>query len=218
MCIISPIDPEGVQELGMPVALVKLEGPATRISFLGIMLDSEAQILSLPQDKLEDILHRVHSWLGRRSATKHELLSLISRQSFTSKVVPAGRLFLRRLIDMSTTVNRLHHHFRLFSEARTDRVWWARFLPSWHGRAMFLDPEWISASAGSLHLFTDTSGSHDLEHTLMGHGVGDPGCPTKGCPTTTSSGRSFSPSLQPLAPGTAGLQVVGSSSTVTTCQ
>eukprot|EP00731_Ephydatia_muelleri_P002108 Em0001g2108a len=83
--IISPIDPE-----------------ATRISFLGIMLDSEAQILSLPQDKLEYILHRVHSWLGRRSATKRELLSLISRLSFASKVVTAGRLlFLRRLIDLS---------------------------------------------------------------------------------------------------------------------
>ena len=75
---------------GIPVALDKLEGPATRISFLGIMLDSEAQILPLPQDKLEDILHRIHSWLGRRSATKRELQSLIGRLLFTSKVVPAG--------------------------------------------------------------------------------------------------------------------------------
>ena len=146
------------ESLGIPVAVDKLEGPATRISFLGIMLDSEAQILSLPQDKLEDILHRVHSWLGRRSATKRELLSLIGRLWFASKVVPASRLFLRRLIDLSTTVNRLHHHVQLSSEARADLAWWARFLPSWNGRAMFLDPEWISAD--SLHLFTDASGSH----------------------------------------------------------
>ena len=85
------------ESLGIPVALDKLEGPAIHISFLGIMLDSEAQILSLTQDKLEDILHRVHLWLGRRSATKCELLSLIGRLSFASKVVPVGRLFLRRL-------------------------------------------------------------------------------------------------------------------------
>ena len=146
------------ERLGIPVAMDKLEGPATCISFLGIMLDSEAQTLSLPQDKLEDILHRVHSWLGRRSATKRELLSLIGRLSFASKVVPAGRLFLRRLIDLSTTVERLHHHIRLGPEAKADLAWWARFLPSWNGRAMFLDPEW--STADSLHLFTDASGSY----------------------------------------------------------
>ena len=73
-------------------------------------------------------------------------------------MVPAGRLFLHQLIDLSTMVNRLHHHIRLSSEARADLAWLARFLPSWNGRTMFLDPEWISAD--SLHLFTDTSGSH----------------------------------------------------------
>ncbi|KAL5515878.1 hypothetical protein EMCRGX_G001121 [Ephydatia muelleri] len=94
--------------------------PLASHSCMGIMLDSEAQILSLPQDKLENILHRVNSWLGRHSATKRELLSLIGRLSFASMVVPAGWRFLRRLIDLSTTVNRLHQHIRLSSEARAD--------------------------------------------------------------------------------------------------
>ena len=130
----------------------KLDGPATRISLLGILLDLGAQILPLPQDKLEDILHGIHSWLGRRSATKRELLSLISSLSVTSKVVPAGRPFLRRLIDLSTTVNRLLQHTRLSSKARVDLAWWARFLASWndasgsHGFGAYSDGSWCRGS------------------------------------------------------------------------
>lgn len=37
------------ERLGIPVAFEKLEGPFTQISFLGIVLDSEAHQLSLPQ-------------------------------------------------------------------------------------------------------------------------------------------------------------------------
>ena len=127
------------ERLGIPVAFEKLEGPSTQITFLGIVLDSEARRLSLPQDKLRDILQMVQSWLGRYKSTKRELLSLIGKLSFAAKVVPAGRLFLRRLIDLSTTVDRLHHHLRINSEARADLAWWARFLPTWNGVAMFLD-------------------------------------------------------------------------------
>ena len=90
--------------------------------------------------------------------TKHELLSLIGKLSLATKVVPAGCLFLRRLIDLSTTVDRLHHHLRIGAEARADLEWWARFLPQWSGRAKFLDPQW--SSPASLNLYTDASGSH----------------------------------------------------------
>ena len=42
--------------LGIPVALDKLGGPSMTITFLGIQLDSVAQVLSLPLDKVSDIL------------------------------------------------------------------------------------------------------------------------------------------------------------------
>ena len=144
--------------LGIPVALDKLEGPSTTITFLGIQLDSVAQVLSHPLDKVSDILATICKWLGRRMATKRELLSLIGKLSFATKVVPAGRLFLRRLIDLSTTVDRLHHHPRIGAEARADLEWWAHFLPQWNGRAKFLDPQW--SGPASLNLYTDASGLH----------------------------------------------------------
>ena len=143
--------------LGIPVASEKLEGPTTGLTFLGIVLDTSAKQLRLPPDKLEELTGLIRCWLGRHKATKRELLSLIGKLSFAAKVVPAGRLFLRRLIDLSTTARKLHHHVTLNAEARADIKWWEDFLPSWNGVAMFLDPEWTAAD--SLQLYTDASRS-----------------------------------------------------------
>ncbi len=74
------------------------------------------------------------------------------------RLVPAGRLFLRRLIDLSTKARRLHHRIRLNGEARAEIQWWHTFLPAWNGTAMFLDPRWTLAD--SMHLYTDASGAH----------------------------------------------------------
>ena len=145
------------QKLGMPVAREKSEGPATSLTFLGIVLDSSLQQLRLPPAKLQEITAIIKCWLEKRSATKRELLSLIGKLSFASKVVPAGRLFLRRLIHLSTTVRRLHHRIHLNTDARADIEWWDHFLPSWNGIAMFIAPEWKDAEA--IHLFTDASGT-----------------------------------------------------------
>ena len=40
-------------DLGVPLALEKVEGPSTTISFLGIVLDTVCMEIRLPVDKLE---------------------------------------------------------------------------------------------------------------------------------------------------------------------
>ena len=144
-------------ELGIPVALDKLEGPATCITYLGIEVDAAQQVLRLPDNKLQALLQELKTWKTRcrHKTTKRRLLSLIGKLSFATKVVPAGRLFLRRLIDLSTTARKLHHRVTLNKEARADILWWHQFLPAWNGVAMFLEAEWTDAEA--LQLFTDAS-------------------------------------------------------------
>ena len=39
-------------DLGVPLALEKVEGPSTTISFLGILLDTVRMDIRLPEDKL----------------------------------------------------------------------------------------------------------------------------------------------------------------------
>ena len=103
-----------------PPCLDKLEGPATTITFLGITIDTTLQQLRLPPDKLQEMTLLIKSWLGKHKTTKRDLLSLIGKLSFAAKVVPSGRLFLHRLIELSTTVSKLHHHIHLNVEARED--------------------------------------------------------------------------------------------------
>ncbi|KAL5517936.1 hypothetical protein EMCRGX_G003583 [Ephydatia muelleri] len=73
-------------QLGIPVASEKLEGPTTALTFLGIVLDTSAQQLRLPLDKLEELTGLIRSWLSRHKATKRELLSLIGKLSFAAKL------------------------------------------------------------------------------------------------------------------------------------
>ena len=50
------------------------------------------------------------------ACTKRELLGLIGKLAHAMKVVTSGRTFLRRMIDTSMSVKKLHHHIKLTSE------------------------------------------------------------------------------------------------------
>ena len=64
------------RNLGVPLAIEKLEGPATCLTFLGIVTDTILQELRLPEDKLKRCREVAQSWLTRKRCTKRELLSV----------------------------------------------------------------------------------------------------------------------------------------------
>ena len=113
--------------------------------------------IRLPEDKLQDLCFELKSWQECRKCTKKELQSLIAKLSFACKVIPSGRLFLRRLIDLCKTIKRQHHHVSLNSAGRQDISWWQEFLSKWNGKSLIQAPDWSNAS--DLHIFTDASGS-----------------------------------------------------------
>ena len=142
-------------EINTPLAAEKLFGPLTRITFLGIEINSEDMSMSIPDKKFQDIIVLLPSWKERKKCTKRELLSLIGVLGYASKVVQPGRMFVRRLIDLSTTVKKYHHHIYLNSEARADIQWWIDFLPSLRKRSFI--PESERTLSTDIFLFTDAS-------------------------------------------------------------
>ena len=142
--------------LNIPVAEDKLIGPSTSLPYLGIEIDTVAMRLAVPKDKLEATLELLPKWQGRRTATKQQLLSLIGKLHHISLVVRPGRLFLRRLIDLSCTVKELNHHINLNIEARKDIQWWSDWLPTWSSSSFI--PQSKSILSSDLCLFTDASG------------------------------------------------------------
>ena len=122
-------------ELGFPVAPDKTEGPATTLVFLGIEIDTVAQQLRLPEDKLQRLLAALAQWMTRASCPaprgsgkKRELLSLIGLLVHAAAVVHPGRTFLRSLFDAADTVKDLDNWVHLNSTARAGLAWWAAFL------------------------------------------------------------------------------------------
>ena len=127
---------EVCNETGTPVEQEKLEGPSTKITFLGMELDSMAMEIRLPTQKLTLLKQSLGEWRGKKACRKRELLSLIGLISHTCKAVKAGRSFLRRLINLSTQVSGLDHYVRVNKGARSDLEWWFRFVETWNGRSM----------------------------------------------------------------------------------
>ena len=122
--------------LGFPIAPHKLEGPATSLSFLGILIDNQRGTLSLPTDKLERLKTTISEWRRRRFCKKRKLLSLIGQLQHACRVVRAGRTFLRRMIDLSASAKELDHWVRLNRGFQSDLCWWDSFLEDWNGVAL----------------------------------------------------------------------------------
>ena len=141
--------------LGVPVAMHKVEGPASTLTFLGIEFDTVAGVLRLPEDKLHRLRSQLTAVAGKRACTKRELLSLVGLMHHASLVVRPGRSFVRRLLDLAHTARQLDRFVRLNQAARADIAWWLAFAASWNGVGL---ASTVGSWAPSLRVQSDASG------------------------------------------------------------
>ena len=141
-------------ELGVPVADHKTEGPSTRVTFLGFVIDTRAFQISLPDDKLDRLQETIALWQGRRGCTRRELESLLGRLSHAAFAIRPGRLFLRQLFALLPCAPQPYHHIRFNLAIRADLLWWVFLLREWNGVSLF------PAGAPSVRVFSDASGSY----------------------------------------------------------
>ena len=132
----------------------KTEGPSPVLTFAGIEIDCSRNEARLPHVKVEKCLLAIHSLLGR----KKELHSLIGLLNFACSVVTSGRVFLRRLINLTNGIKHSHHFMRLTSEAKKDLRLWETFMSSFNGKSFLLEDDW--ATSYSLRFYTDSAQSY----------------------------------------------------------
>lgn len=160
-----------ISAFGLVVNPDKTEGPAQRLAFLGILLDSVAQTLSCTPERVSEL----QSLLRRASSgTKIKLTALatlIGKLQFAAQVLPGARPFTRRMIDLklqrTAVVDHLHpssanprrHHFalqqasvRLNSGFRADVRFWLAHLSLWNG-----SQRWRSAQSAPFTFASDAS-------------------------------------------------------------
>ncbi len=139
---------------GFDLQAEKCTLPTQCIEFLGIQINTVSRTLSITDSRLHEIQQLLETWTGKKRCTKRELLSLIGKLSFVSRVVRAGRTFLRRLITLSTKVKYLHYKLTLNKQAQADILWWKTCIASHNGVAMF--PEyWVTNEYETV--YTDAS-------------------------------------------------------------
>ena len=145
------------EDIGIPLAIEKTEGPVTRLIFLGLELDSDLQVVRVPQDKVLTLRTLISNMLVKNKVTLKQIQQLIGSMQFACRALVPGRAFMRRLIDLTCGVRKQHHFKRLTTGAKSDLNMWIEFLNSYNGVSALLDREWSFYS--DIHLYTDASGS-----------------------------------------------------------
>ena len=148
---------EVCHNLGIPLALEKLEGPSQCLTFLGITLDTQLMEGRLPSDKLLCIRNQLSAWLTQKRATKREILSLVGLLQHACKVVRPGRSFVSRMYSTATKLKQLSHYTRLNKDFRSDLHWWHAFVTIWNGTSFLHAPSHQANFDCTIQ--TDASGS-----------------------------------------------------------
>ena len=157
--------------LGLRLNHKKKVGPAQRVPFLGLELDSVGRdvggaCIRLPPERRQrcrDIVEefmRTHA--GRDLVHRRDLASLTGELMFASRAVPAGRTFCARMYrcqsEADSEVRGVAHDYDrkvpLTKGAWKDLKWWKLCLASCAGSRL-----WRTRSFGLRRLWTDASGS-----------------------------------------------------------
>ena len=119
--------------LGVPLAEEKTVGPTTKLTFLGLELDTVEMVVRIPSDKLATLLGLLNMALLKMSMQLKEMQSLVGSLNFFSKGVPNARAFNRRFYDAMCGIQKEHHHIKLTKEIKEDLRMWLQFLESFNG-------------------------------------------------------------------------------------
>ena len=116
------------KEINFPVALEKTFWGTTVLVFLGLLLDTERQLVCIPVDKISKALELVNMFLSKKKATVLQFQKLCGSLNFLCRCIVPGRAFIRRLYLTHVTGLKQHHHVKITQEHKLDLSTWKFFL------------------------------------------------------------------------------------------
>ena len=123
------------QTINFPVSMEKTFWGTTKLTFLGLLIDTVAQLVCIPTDKIEKAIDLLSTILSKRSKklTLNQLQKVTGFLNFLCKAVIPGRAFTRRLYfieERALNKNlKKHHHINITAEMRMDMELWLEFFP-----------------------------------------------------------------------------------------
>lgn len=159
-------------DFGLVVNPDKTEGPAQRLTFLGIEFDSIACTLSCTHERVQELIGLLTNAIKSSRVLLSDLATLIGKLQFASQVLPGFRPFIHGMQAVynarDASVRRHHsddrrgHFAHQSAKVKTTRVFqadvrfWLVHLPRWNGLARWRTTQsapFIFASDASLQGF-----------------------------------------------------------------
>ncbi|XP_048757041.2 uncharacterized protein LOC130046337 isoform X1 [Ostrea edulis] len=143
--------------IGVPINDKKTEGPTTKLTFLGLGIDTISQTIFIPEQKYIELKQALVYLSSSKKVTLTQMQSLCGSLKFFAKAVPGSRAFNRRFYNSTIGIRKPHFRLRVTIGMKQDARVWLDFLENFNGRAPFPDLLWSSNTA--LNLFTDSCAS-----------------------------------------------------------
>ena len=145
-------------EIRFPISQEKTFWATTNLTFLGLLINTVSQTVSLPMEKLEKTLQSIHYILNKKNKkiTLLELQKICGLLNFVSRCVLPGRAFTRRLYAAGKGITKPNHHIYVNLEMKADLKMWQHFLQKEESACRpFLD--FSITTAKQLDWYTDAS-------------------------------------------------------------
>ena len=156
-------------DIRFPVSLEKTFWGSTVIIFLGLLINTATQMISVPAEKIFRAKELINSVLEKKSKkmTLNQLQKVCGFLNFLGRCIIPGRAFTRRLYPKGKhNLLKPHHHLRITQEMKLDLSMWLQFLSN---QAAFCRPFmdfnkfW---SAKEIDMYSDAA-----NHRLLGMGA-----------------------------------------------
>lgn len=118
------------EQIGFPLSEDKTTYPSQIVVFLGFLLNSITQTVSIPLEKRFKVLTQIDNLLRTKKTTVKYLQQVTGLLNFIGRAIVPGRAFTRRLYVKFKHPLKQYHHVRVDNEMRSDLRVWYTFLKS----------------------------------------------------------------------------------------
>ena len=128
--------------LGLQEAAEKAVAPTTSITWIGVRFDSVSMIMSIPLEKIREVLQEIMVWLQEDTIQLQQLQKLLGHVFHVTKCCSPARLFCNRLLD-GLRLAYQHGTVDISLDMRLDMFWLVAFLERFNGKHLMRSPQMV---------------------------------------------------------------------------
>ena len=151
------------KEINFPISFEKTAWGCTMIVFLGLLINTITQTISIPCEKVDRAKFLIQKLLAGKKTMVKAIQQLCGFLNFLCRCIIPGRAFTQRLYSLTAGKTLLaHHHIRVNNETREDLHMWLNFIEN---QAIYSRPFMDMTgyrTAKEVNFYTDLSGNFSL--------------------------------------------------------